>query len=181
MAISSLAGLADQQKVYFAGGCFWCMEAPFEKQEGVLSVVSGYAGGKEKAPTYKQVSSGKTGHVEAIEVAFDPKKVSYEKLLEIFWRQIDPTDNGGQFADRGRQYRPVIFYQGEAQKGLAEKSKVALEEKKVFKKPILTEIVPFTSFYAAEDYHQDYYRKNPLRYKFYRYRSGRDQFLKKIW
>ena len=169
------------QKTYFAGGCFWCMEPPFEKEAGVISVISGYTGGPEKSPSYKQVAGGKTGHTEAIEITFDEEKISYQKLLDIFWQQIDPTDNQGQFVDRGRQYRPGIFYVDEKQKKLAEKSKQVLMDKKLFKGPIQVEITPFKAFYPAEDYHQDYYKKNPMSYYFYRNRSGRDQKLKKIW
>lgn len=169
------------QKATFAGGCFWCTEADFEKLPGVVKVVSGYAGGQKENPTYEEVSSGMTGHVEAVQVYYDPAKVTYEELLDDFWRHIDPTDPGGQFVDRGSQYRSVIFFQGEEQKKLAERSKEALEKSGRFSKPIVTEIVAFTNFYEAEEYHQDYYKKHPLKYKFYRYGSGRDQFLKKVW
>lgn len=168
-------------KAYFAGGCFWCMESPFEKEKGVLSVVSGFTGGSERFPSYKDVAAGKTGHTESIEITFDPSKITYARLLEIFWRQIDPTDNRGQFVDRGSQYRPGIFYVNEKQKVLAEQSKNNLASKKIFDHPIIVEITPFKSFYPAEEYHQDYYKKNPLRYRYYRYRSGRDQFLQKKW
>ena len=163
----------------FAGGCFWCVEADFEKLDGVVEVVSGYSGGKVENPTYEQVSAGKTGHVEAVQVIYDPKKVSYTKLLEYFWRHVDPTDPGGQFVDRGSQYRTVIFYHDEEQQRLAEESKQEFEKSGRFGKPIATEIIPFSKFYDAEDYHQDYYKKNPLRYKYYRFASGRDQFLEK--
>lgn len=165
----------------FAGGCFWCMESPFEKVPGVKDVLSGYTGGNKDNPTYEEVSSGTTGHVEAILITYDPNKVSYEQLLYIFWRQIDPTDSDGQFVDRGKQYRSVIFYQTKEQKALAEKSKMELDKSKRFEAPIVTEIISATKFYPAEDYHQDYYKKNPVRYNYYRYGSGRDQFLKKIW
>lgn len=168
-------------KATFAGGCFWCMEHPFEKLEGVLDVVSGYTGGREKDPAYEEVSSGKTGHVEAVQITFDPSKISYQKLLEVFWRQIDPTDTGGQFVDRGKQYRTAIFYHNEEQKALAEKSKSELNKSERFIKPVVTEIKSATTFYEAESYHQDYSEKNPIRYKFYRYRSGRDQYLEKVW
>ena len=164
----------------FAGGCFWCTEADFEKALGVKAV-SGDTGGTKENPTYQEVSSGSTGHVEAVQVYYDPSQVTYEKLLDTFWRHIDPTDPGGQFVDRGSQYRSVIFYHDEEQKELAEKSKEALSKSRKFSKPIVTEILKFTRFYEAEEYHQDYYKKNPLRYKFYRYNSGRDQFLKKVW
>lgn len=169
------------EKAIFAGGCFWCMESPFEKFEGVHSVVSGYAGGKEKNPTYKQVSSGKSGHVEAVEITFDPKKISYNDLLEIFWRQVNPTDSGGQFVDRGFQYTTAIFYTSNDQKKSAEDSKTKMQESGRFKRKIITPIKPFTTFFKAEDYHQDYYKKSTLKYKYYRYRSGRDQYIDKTW
>ncbi|HWP66459.1 MAG TPA: peptide-methionine (S)-S-oxide reductase MsrA [Candidatus Limnocylindria bacterium] len=165
----------------FAGGCFWCMEPPFEKLDGVSSVVSGYAGGTEPNPTYEQVSSGATGHFEAVQITFDPARVSYEQLLDVFWRQIDPTDDGGQFVDRGPQYRSVVFVHDDAQRTAAEASKQALAASGRFAKPIVTRIVSFTTFYPAEEYHQDYARKNPIRYRFYRHGSGRDQFLEKHW
>ncbi len=172
---------AKIDKATFAGGCFWCMVPPFEKLEGVNEVSSGYTGGNKENPAYEEVSSGKTGHVEAIQVSYDPSKVSYEKLLDVFWRQIDPTDAGGQFVDRGSQYRSVIFYNTPEQKALAEKSKEELQKSGRFKKLVVTEILPAAKFYPAEEYHQDYYKKNPIRYKFYRFNSGRDQFLKKVW
>lgn len=165
----------------FAGGCFWCTEADFEKIEGVSEAISGYTGGNEKNPTYSQVSSGRTGHTEAVQVFYDPDVVSYSQLLDVFWRHINPTDADGQFVDRGSQYRPEIFYHDEIQKKQAMVSKKALEESMVFEKPIATAITKFKSFYPAEEYHQNYYKKNPVRYKFYRSRSGRDQFLKKKW
>ena len=164
----------------FAGGCFWCVEADFEKLEGVVEVLSGYSGGQVENPTYEQVSAGKTGHVEAIQVIYDPKKVSYQDLLDYFWRHVDPTDSGGQFVDRGPQYRTAIFYHDNEQKLLAEASKRELAQSGRFPKPIVTEIIPFITFYDAEDYHQGYYRKNPLRYNYYRFSSGRDQFLEKV-
>jgi peptide methionine sulfoxide reductase msrA/msrB len=165
----------------FAGGCFWCVEADFEKLPGVVKVISGYTGGQKENPSYEEVSSGTTGHVESVQVYYDPSKITYGELLDYFWRHIDPTDSGGQFVDRGPQYRSVIFYHDEEQKRLAEKSKEALSKSGKFEKPIETEILKFTKFYEAEEYHQDYYKKNPLRYKFYRFNSGRDQFLKKGW
>lgn len=177
----SAAEAATFEKATFAGGCFWCMVPPFEKLDGVKDVVSGYTGGHKVNPTYEEVSSGTTGHVEAIEVTFDPSRVSYEKLLDVFWHQIDPTDPEGQFIDRGLQYRSVIFYHNAAQKALAEKSKEALERSGRFKRQIVTEVLPAGKFYPAEEYHQDYYKKNPIRYKFYRLNSGRDHFLKKVW
>ncbi|RJP85065.1 MAG: peptide-methionine (R)-S-oxide reductase [Desulfobacteraceae bacterium] len=176
---------ADREKTFetatFAGGCFWCMEAPFEKQDGVINVISGYTGGREVNPTYEQVSSGKTGHMEAIQVTFDPEQIAYERLLDVFWRQIDPTDSGGSFVDRGPQYRSAIFYHSEAQRALAEKSKQAIEQSGRHNGKVVTEITPYDAFYPAEDYHQDYYKNNPIRYKYYRHGSGRDQYLKKIW
>jgi peptide methionine sulfoxide reductase msrA/msrB len=165
----------------FAGGCFWCTEADFEKVEGVIEVISGYTGGHKKNPTYDQVSAGKTGHVEAVQVVYDPEKVSYKELLRFFWRHVDPTDPGGQFVDRGSQYRSAIFYHNEEQRRLAEKSKEELSKSGRFDKPIVTEILKFSKFYKAEDYHQDYYKNHSIRYKYYRFASGRDQFLKKIW
>jgi peptide methionine sulfoxide reductase msrA/msrB len=165
----------------FAGGCFWCMESDFEKVDGVVEAVSGYAGGQKANPTYEEVSAGGTGHAESVQVYYDPVKISYEELLDVFWRHVDPTDAGGQFVDRGSQYRTVIFYQDEEQKRLAEESRDRLEKSGRFSAPIVTEIVPLTEFYPAEDYHQDYYRKNPLRYRFYRLGSGRDQFLGNTW
>lgn len=169
------------EKAVFAGGCFWCMEQPFEKLDGVVSAVSGYAGGKEKNPEYKQVASGQTGHVEAVEITFDPGKVSYNDLLEVFWRQVNPTDSGGQFVDRGFQYSTAIFYTSEKQKQVAEASKKKMLDSGRYKKEIVTPIKAFTTFYPAEDYHQDYYKKSSLKYKYYRYRSGRDQYLDKTW
>lgn len=165
----------------FAGGCFWCTEADLEKLPGVIKVVSGYTGGDEKNPSYTQVSSGKTGHVEAIQVHYDPTSLTYEELLDYFWKHIDPTDAGGQFVDRGPQYRSAIFYHDEEQKRLAEKSKEELSRSGKFNKPIVTEIVKLKKFYEAEDYHQDYYKKNTLKYQYYRFGSGRDQFLKEVW
>jgi peptide-methionine (S)-S-oxide reductase len=165
----------------FAGGCFWCMEHPFDELDGVISTTAGYTGGHKKDPTYKEVSAGGTGHTEAVQVVYDPKKISYEKLLEVFWRNIDPLDMTGQFCDKGSQYRSAIFYQSEDQKRLAERSKKTLEDSKRFKQPIATEITRASTFYPAEDYHQDYYRKNPFRYKFYRFGCGRDQRLRELW
>ena len=168
-------------KATFAGGCFWCTESDFEKIDGVVEAISGYTGGKEKNPTYAQVASGMTGHTEAVQILYDPEKVSYADLLEVFWRTMDPTDAGGQFVDRGSQYRPAIFYHNQEQRRLAEKSRQELEQSGRFDKPIVTEIVALGQFYPAEEYHQDYYKKNTLRYKFYRFGSGRDQFLSKVW
>jgi peptide-methionine (S)-S-oxide reductase len=163
----------------FAGGCFWCMEPPFDKLPGVVATTSGYTGGQKMNPTYEQVSAGDTGHVEAMQVTYDPKLVSYEKLLEVFWRNVDPLDKGGQFCDRGSTYTTAIFYANEEQKKLAEQSKAAIEKK--LGKAIVTAIRPAATFYAAEDYHQDYYQKNPLRYKYYRHSCGRDQRLEQLW
>ena len=172
---------AAVEKATFAGGCFWCMEPPLEKLDGVKDVISGYTGGHKKNPTYEEVSSGSTGHVEAVQVIYDPSKITYRKLLDVFWRQIDPTDPAGQFVDRGAQYRSVIFYHSDDQKKQAEESKKEIGKSGRYDKPIVTEILPAAEFYRAEDYHQDYYKKNPIRYKFYRFNSGRDQYLKKIW
>ena len=163
----------------FAGGCFWCVEADFEKLPGVAEAISGYAGGRGESPTYENY--GSKGYVEAVQVVYDPAKVSYKELLDFFWRHIDPTDPGGQFVDRGAEYRSVIFYQDAEQQRLAEASRQALEKSKRFSKPIATEILPFTNFYRAEDYHQDYYKTHAVKYKYYRWNSGRDQFIQKVW
>ena len=165
----------------FAGGCFWCMEPPFDKLDGVVSTTSGYTGGQVKNPSYEEVSSGVTGHAESVQVVFDPRKISYSQLLDVFWHNIDPLTLDAQFCDHGSQYRTAIFYHNEEQKQLAEASKKALEESGRFSQPIVTEIVPAGEFYKAEDYHQDYYQKNPLRYKYYRYSCGRDQVLEQLW
>ena len=169
------------EKATFAGGCFWCMEPPFEKLKGVLSVVSGYTGGHTEDPKYEEVSAGGTGHAESVQVLYDPSVISYEKLLEVFWRNIDPTTKDRQFVDVGSQYRTAIFYHSEEQRRLAEESKKQLEASGRFGKPLVTEIVPAGKFYPAEGYHQDYSKKNPTRYKFYRFNSGRDQYLDRIW
>jgi peptide methionine sulfoxide reductase msrA/msrB len=168
-------------KAAFAGGCFWCTQADFEKLPGVVKVISGYTGGTKENPTYEEVSSGTTGHVEAIQVYYDSSKITYEALLDFFWKHVDPTDPGGQFVDRGAQYRSVIFYHDEEQKRLAEKSKEALEKSGRFNKPVVTEIIKFTKFYEAEAYHQDYHKNHSLKYRYYRHASGRDQFLSKVW
>jgi peptide-methionine (S)-S-oxide reductase len=165
----------------FAGGCFWCMEPPFDELPGVHSTTSGYTGGFKKNPTYHEVSAGTTGHAEAIQVAYDPAKISYEKLLEVFWKNIYPTTADRQFCDGGSQYRSAIFFHNEEQKRLAEASKKKIEQSGRLTQPIVTEIVQVGEFYPAEDYHQDYYKKNPLRYKAYRYNCGRDQMLEEIW
>ncbi len=172
---------ANLRSAVFAGGCFWCTEADFEKVDGVIEAVSGYTGGHLENPTYQQVSGGGTGHVEAIKVIYDPGKVTYEQLLEIFWRHVDPTDPGGQFVDRGDQYRSAIFFTTEQERQLAEASKKALDDSGRFDRPVATDILPLGPFYEAEAYHQDYYQKNPLRYKWYRSGSGRDDFLEKAW
>ena len=165
----------------FAGGCFWCTESDFEKVEGVIEAVSGYTGGPLANPTYEQVSAGGTGHLEAVKVIYDPSKITHEQLLQVFWRHVNPTDGGGQFVDRGAQYRSAIFYANDQERQLAEASKEALRAGGRFDKPIATEILPLGTFYPAEDYHQDYYKKNPLRYRYYRAGSGRDQFLESVW
>ncbi len=165
----------------FAGGCFWCTESDFEKIEGVTGVISGFSGGPEKNPSYEDVSAGKTAHLEVVQIHYDSKRVTYSELLDFFWKHINPTDPGGQFVDRGPQYRSAIFYHTEEQKQLAENSKKALADSGKFNKPIVTEILPFVAFYEAGEYHQDYYRKNPLGYKLYRHNSGRDQFIEKTW
>ena len=172
---------ATVARATFAAGCFWCVEPPFDKVPGVVSTTSGYAGGRVKNPTYEQVSEGSTGHAEVVQVAFDPARVSYEQLVEIFWRNVDPTDAGGQFCDRGSQYRSAIFYEGEAQKRAALESKRALEASGRLKKPIVTGIAPLEAFYPAEDYHQDFCRKSPVRYTTYRAGCGRDRRLAELW
>ncbi|MDP3261134.1 MAG: peptide-methionine (R)-S-oxide reductase MsrB [Thermodesulfovibrionales bacterium] len=169
------------EKAIFAGGCFWCMESPFESLDGVIDVVSGYTGGHKENPTYEEVSSGTTGHIEAIQIVYNPSKITYEELLEVFWMQIDPTDSGGQFADKGSRYRTAIFYHSEEQKMLAERSKEELQKSGRFQKPVVTMILPEAKFYRAEDYHQDYYKNQSSRYKLYRDNSGRDQFIEKAW
>jgi peptide-methionine (S)-S-oxide reductase len=165
----------------FAGGCFWCMEPPFEKLPGVAAVIAGYTGGHVKDPTYAQVSAGGTGHAEAVEVVYDPERIGYAELLEVFWKNVDPTTANAQFCDVGSQYRSAIFYHDDAQRRLAEESKRALGASGRLKNPIVTEITPATAFYPAEDYHQDYYEKNPLRYRYYRARCGRDERLRELW
>ncbi len=165
----------------FAGGCFWCMEQPFEELKGVEEVVSGYTGGHKENPSYEEVCSGNTGHLEAVQVRYDPEKISYDGLLNVFWQTIDPTDLGGQFTDRGSQYQTAIFYHNSKQKKLAEESKKALNEARLFEKPVATDIRQVTTFYKAEDYHQDYYKMCPVRYNTYKMGSGRVQFLKEIW
>jgi methionine-S-sulfoxide reductase len=169
------------KKATFAGGCFWCMQPPFRAVEGVVDVIAGYAGGAKENPTYEEVSSGTTGHLESVQVTYDADRVSYEILLDTFWRQIDPVDPGGQFADKGLQYRTAIFYHDDDQKRLAEISKKNLDASGKFAKPVATEIRPYTNFYPAEEYHQDYARKNPERYHQYKVLSGREPFIEKTW
>jgi peptide-methionine (S)-S-oxide reductase len=175
------AAAPDFAVATFAGGCFWCMEPPFDHVDGVISTTSGYTGGKVVDPSYEQVSDGGTGHAEAVQVRFDPRKVSYSKLLEIFWRNVDPVTPNRQFCDGGSQYRSAIFYHDAEQRRLALASRQAIVDSKRFDRPIVTEITPASAFYPAEDYHQDYYVKNPVRYKYYRWNCGRDQRLEQLW
>jgi len=185
LAMGLSAGAAGKEQglaeATFAGGCFWCMEPPFDKLAGVVSTTSGYTGGQVKNPSYEQVSAGGTGHAESVRVVYDPAKVSYQKLLDVFWHNVDPLDAAGQFCDKGHQYRTAIFYHDDEQRRLAEASKAALEASGRLRQPIVTEIVPAATFYPAEDYHQDYYQKNPIRYRFYRYGCGRDKRLEQLW
>jgi peptide-methionine (S)-S-oxide reductase len=170
------------EKATFAGGCFWCMQPPFDKLKGVVSTIVGYTGGHKPNPTYEEVSSGSTGHAESIEVTYDPALVSYDEILDVFWHNVDPTTRDRQFVDVGNQYRTAVFYHNEEQRKLALASKEKLEKSgKLGSKPIVTEIVPVSTFYPAEEYHQKYYQKSGVRYKFYRFNSGRDQYLKKTW
>lgn len=169
------------EKATFAGGCFWCMVKPFEEWPGIISLVSGYTGGTKENPTYEEVCSKDTGHYEAVQITFDPMVFSYRKLLDVYWQQIDPTDAGGQFFDRGDSYRTAIFYHSEQQRHEAEASKQALEQSGRFNKPIVTPIIPAVTFYLAEDYHQDYHKKNPSHYGQYRRGSGRDTFIERHW
>lgn len=175
------ATATDHAIATFAGGCFWCMEPPFDKLDGVISTTSGYIGGHKKDPTYKEVSRGGTGHAEAVQIVYDPQRISYTQLLDVFWYNIDPTMANGQFCDWGDQYRSEIFYHTDEQKRLATASREALTESKPFKDPVVTGITKAGTFYPAEDYHQDYYQKNPVRYKFYRYGCGRDKRLMELW
>lgn len=169
------------QKATFVGGCFWCMVSPFEEMPGIEGIISGYTGGHIENPTYEEVKKGTTGHYEAVQITYNPELFPYEKLLELYWPQIDPTDDGGQFQDRGPQYRTAIFYHTEEQQNLAQQSKEKVRLANVFKKPIVTEILAASSFYPAEDYHQDYHKKNPAHYKEDRKQSGRDEFIKENW
>ncbi len=183
LGLSGQAGAATSglANATFAGGCFWCMEEVFEGVEGVVSVVSGYTGGQKANPSYEEVSDGWTGHAEAIELQFDPAKVSYGRLLEVFWRNVDPTTPDRQFCDRGHQYRTAVFYHDEEQRRLVEESQWNIEQTKRFEEPIVTEIVAASTFYPAEEYHQDFYKKNPIRYKFYKFNCGRTQRLEDLW
>lgn len=165
----------------FAGGCFWCMEKPYDQLPGVVSTISGYTGGEVENPSYQQVSAGTTGHVEALQVRYDPEQISYEELLPVFWHNIDPVDDQGQFCDKGSQYRSAIFYQNEEQRQLAEASKRSLKASNKFDQPIATDLLPASEFYPAEDYHQNYYQTHPVRYKVYRFGCGRDQRLSELW
>ena len=178
MGFSAVSSL---EEATFAGGCFWCMEPPFEDLEGVQEVISGYTGGSKKDPTYEEVCAGNTGHAEAIRILYDPSKITYTQLLDVFWKQIDPTDSAGQFVDRGSQYRTSIFYHNDEQKRLAEQSRKKLDSSGIYKKPVVTEIVKASVFYPAEQYHQDYHRKNPARYRIYSSNSGRENFLAHTW
>nr|WP_307726538.1 peptide-methionine (S)-S-oxide reductase MsrA [Trichlorobacter sp.] len=178
---STTATAATPERAIFAGGCFWCMEQPFDTLPGVLSVMPGYTGGTKPNPTYQEVSAGGTGHTEAVEISYDPARISYEKLLQIFWRNIDPTKDDRQFCDIGNQYRAAIFYISDQQRTLALASKEDINKIKRFKEPVVTEIVPASRFYPAEEYHRQYYKKNPLRYRFYRSNCGRDKRLNELW
>jgi len=178
---SQAAADATVGKAYFAGGCFWCMEEAFEKVEGVLSATSGYMGGTVVSPSYEEVSAGRTGHAESVEVVYDPAKVSYQKLLDAFWRNVDPITPNAQFCDHGSQYRSAIFFQTDEEKRVSDTSKQAIEQSKRFTEPIVTQIVMASQFYPAEEYHQDFYKKNPVRYKFYKYSCRRAQRLEELW
>ena len=178
---SQAAGNGMPSKAYFAGGCFWCMEEAFEKVEGVLSATSGYMGGTVANPSYEAVSAGRTGHAESVEVVYDPAKVSYQRLLDAFWHNVDPVTPNAQFCDHGSQYRSAIFFQTEEEKRASEASRHAIEQSKRFNEPIVTQILMASQFYPAEEYHQDYYKKNPVRYKFYKYNCGRAQRLEALW
>lgn len=181
LAMFSSASVAKEETAIFGGGCFWCMEPPFEQLDGVVEVVAGYTGGTKEDADYKKVSSGRTDHYEAVRVIYDPEKVSYKELVETFWRQIDPTDDGGQFADRGEHYRTAIFFSTEEQRAVAEMSKKELDESKIFDRPVVTAIVPAQPFYLAEEYHQDYYQKNVQHYSMYKKGSGRQPFIERVW
>ena len=181
IAAGTVTAAGNLEKATFAGGCFWCMEHPFDALPGVVSVTAGYTGGQKKNPTYQEVSAGGTGHAEAVQIVYDPSKITYAKLLDVYWRNVDPTTKDRQFCDAGNQYRSAIFYHTEEQHKEALQSKAELEKTKPFKGPIVTEIVPAGDFYPAEEYHQHYYKKNPIRYWYYRNGCGRDQRLKELW
>ena len=184
ISFSAIADAATEPKlesVVLGGGCFWCIEADYEKLDGVVDVISGYAGGHVKNPTYKQVSAGGSGHIEVVKVTYDANKINYSQILDYFWRHVDPTRDDGQFCDRGSQYRPAIFYQDEAQKKLALASTKQIEQSKPFEQPLKVELIQAGTFYPAEDYHQDYYKKNPIRYNFYRFNCGRDARVEQLW
>jgi len=176
-----LPATAATEKATFAGGCFWCMEAPFDSLDGVISVTSGYTGGTVKNPSYEQVSGGTTGHAEAVQVVYDPRKISYDRLLDVFWRNIDPTVKDRQFCDHGNQYRSGIFFHSDEQRRSAVRSRELLEKNKRLREAVVTEITPAGPFYRAEEYHQHYYKKNPIRYTYYRTSCGRDKRLKELW
>jgi len=182
--VPAFADAATEQKlesVVLGGGCFWCIEADYEKLDGIVDVISGYAGGHIKNPTYRQVSAGGSGHIEVVKVTYDANKINYSQILDYFWRHVDPTRDDGQFCDRGSQYRPAIFYQDEAQKKLALASTKQIEQSKPFAQPLKVELIQAGTFYPAEDYHQDYYKKNPIRYNFYRFNCGRDARVEQLW
>jgi peptide-methionine (S)-S-oxide reductase len=179
--VYTATSMAATEKAIFAGGCFWCMEAPFDKLPGVISVTPGYSGGDQKNPTYEQVSAGGTGHAESVQIIYDPAKIGYDRLLDVFWHNIDPTAKDRQFCDVGNQYRSAIFFNGDTQKQAALKSRATLESSKPFKGAVMTEVTQAGEFYPAEEYHQHYYKKNPLRYKYYRTSCGRDRRLKELW
>jgi len=181
MAQGGVSNDATSSRIVLAGGCFWCIEADYEKLEGVISVVSGYSGGHIKNPTYKQVSAGHSGHIEVVEVTYNPQLIDRAKILDYFWRHIDPTRNDGQFCDRGPQYRPAIFYKDAMEKQALIESAQLIEKNKTFKEPLKVEFIQASTFYPAEDYHQDYYKKSPLRYQYYRYACGRDAKVEELW
>ncbi len=173
--------MSTHEKATFAGGCFWCMVKPFDEIDGIISIVSGYTGGHVENPTYKQVCTNTTGHLEAVQITFDPELITYSELLDMYWTQIDPTDPGGQFYDRGESYQTAIFYHNDEQRQLAEQSKITLGEKAIFNKPIVTEIREAKPFYKAEEYHQDFYKKDPQHYQAYHRGSGRERFIEEHW
>lgn len=178
---SSSAGSSNTESIILAGGCFWCIESDYEKLDGIIDVVSGYSGGSTNNPTYKQVSAGSGGHIEVVEVTYNPQLISHAQILDFFWHHIDPTRDDGQFCDRGPQYRPAIFYKNNTEKKAVLKSAAHIEKIKPFKAPLKVEFIQAKTFYPAEDYHQDYYKKNPVRYKYYRYSCGRDARVEELW